>query len=409
MRDIETIIVGGGQAGLATSYCLNAAGMEHIVLEQGDRPAPVWSNGRWDSFTLVTPNQAFTMPGAEYRGNEPGGFMPKAEVCRIFDRYASDNRLPLLLNTRVTRVGEAERRRYHVETSAGDYRAHNVVIATGFEQSPNIPEAVHNTPSNLVQLHSSQYRNPDSLPDGAVLVVGSAQSGAQIAEELYLAGRKVYLSVGSAGRVPRRYRGRDVFLWLLDIGFFDMPKEQFPMPIERFSPPHVTGVKGGHTLNLHQFSRDGVTLVGHIRGITDDVALFAPDLHELLARADGFETEFLKMVDGFIQKRGLDCPPEEVPQLRDGFQQPVMEKLDLTANGISTVIWATGYQHNYGFVDLPVFDARGFPVQEQGATRLPGLSFAGMPWMPGLRTGTLAGVGEVARRTAERIAAPVMA
>jgi putative flavoprotein involved in K+ transport len=271
------------------------------------------------------------------------------------------------------------------------------------EQLPKLPPFATNISTSVTQLHSSRYRNPESLPPGGVLVVGSAQSGAQIAEELYQRGRQVLLSTGGTGRAPRRYRGKDTFEWLFLSGFFDLTPEQFPFPLEHFSPPHITGANGGHTLNLHQFARDGVTLLGHLRGASDGTVTLAPDLHENLAKADGFEQQGKKMIDGYIQRSGLEAPEEELPQLRDGYDQPVIEKLDLKAAGISTVIWATGYRFDYSLVKLPVFNKDGFPIQERGVTPHDGLSFVGMLWMPSIKTGTLAGVGEHAKHIAETI------
>ncbi|HET7038061.1 MAG TPA: hypothetical protein VFI42_20475, partial [Thermomicrobiaceae bacterium] len=197
---------------------------------------------------------------------------------------------------------------------------------------------------------------------------------------------------------PRRYRGKDVVAWLTRIGFFDMTPDQLPVPKEQFAAPHVSGAKGGHSLNLHQFARDGVTLLGHLRGASGGRLGLAPDLHQNLARADGFEHQVQAMIDSYIQSNGLDAPAEELPQLRDGFAQPLIEELDLRAAGISTVIWATGYRFDFSLVKLPVFERDGFPLQQSGVTGYPGLSFVGMPWMPSLKAGTLMGVGESAER-----------
>jgi putative flavoprotein involved in K+ transport len=404
MERLDTIVVGAGQAGLATSYYLTQQGIEHLVLERADGPAPVWRDGRWDSFTLVTPNQAFRMPGAEYDGPEPGAFMPLDEVIAFFERYPVQFSLPVQYNTGVERVEALDFGGYRIVTPNRSYEVNNVVIATGHEQMPDIPAVSVGLSPELTQLHSSRYRNPDALPDGAVLVVGTAQSGGQIAEELYQSGRKVYLSVSNAGRAPRRYRGKDVFVWLLETGFVDIPADKFPVPKERFSPPHVSGKHGGHTLNLHQFSKDGVTLVGHVRGASGKKLQFAPDLYESLGRGDAFEKQVTSMVDGYIQANGLDLPPEELPQMRDAYEQPIIEELDTRSAGISSVVWATGYQHDYGLVKIPVFDASGFPVQQRGVTEKPGLYFVGMPWMPGIRSGTLAGVGDAARHIVEDLA-----
>jgi putative flavoprotein involved in K+ transport len=259
-------------------------------------------------------------------------------------------------------------------------------------------------PPTVTQIHSSRYRNPDSLPEGAVLVVGSAQSGAQIAEELYQQRRDVFLSIGGAGRAPRRYRGQDVVAWLSRIGFFDITPDKLPVPKEQFAPPHVSGTKGGHTLNLHQFARDGVTLLGHLRGASGDTISLAPDLYETLARVDQFEREVQKMIDGYVQANGLDAPEEELPELRDGYEQPIVEELSLKEAGITSIIWATGYTYDYGLVKMPVLDADGFPIQTRGVTSHPGLYFVGMPWMPSLKTGILAGVGECAEHIASHMA-----
>jgi putative flavoprotein involved in K+ transport len=236
-----------------------------------------------------------------------------------------------------------------------------------------------------------------------VLVVGSAQSGAQIAEELYKSGRRVFLSTGSAGRVPRRYRGKDGFEWVFLSGFFDLTPDKLPVPIEHFAAPHLSGTKGGHTLNLHQFAKDGVTLLGHVRDAEGTQVRIAPDLYENLAKADGFELEMLKMVDGYIVQSGIDAPPEELPPLRDGYSQPVIEELDLKAAGINTILWATGYKPDFDFIKLPVVDRYGFPMQTRGVSNYPGLYFVGMPFMPTLKTGTLMGVGESAQWTAAHI------
>jgi putative flavoprotein involved in K+ transport len=395
MEHIETVIVGGGQAGLATSYHLMQNGREHLILEQAPKAANVWRDKRWDSFTLVTPNWAFKMPGAEYNGPEPNGFMPRAEIIAYFEKYVDRFQLPVECNTRVLSIELLDGKGYRVQTSRKTFTAKNVVIATGFFQKPKISKFAGGFSPDITQLHSSAYRNPESLPHGPVLIVGSAQSGCQIAEELYQHGRKVFLCTGSAGRAPRRYRGKDVIEWLDLTGLIDLTPDQLPPGMGKFAGiPHFSGTKGGHTLNLHQFARDGVTLLGHLRDVKGDQIFLAPDLRENLQGADGFEAGALQMIDGYIEANGLDAPLEEVPQLRDGYKQAVITELVLKTHGIKTIIWAMGYTFDYSLVNLPVCDGDGFPIQTNGVTTYPGLYFVGMPWMPTERAGFLLGVGE---------------
>jgi putative flavoprotein involved in K+ transport len=216
---IDTLIVGGGQAGLAISYYLKQGGRDHVVLERASAVANAWRNQRWDSFTLVTPNFQVRMPGAEYDGDDPYGFMSLSEIVRYFDDYLESFRLPVHCGVEVTSV-EGNGEAYLVRTNEGDYGAENVVIATGLYQSPSVPPFSARIRSTILQIHSMEYRNPSSLPEGAVHIVGTAQSGAQIAQQLYQSGRRVYISIGSAGRVPRRYRGKDISDWLTRMGMF---------------------------------------------------------------------------------------------------------------------------------------------------------------------------------------------
>jgi putative flavoprotein involved in K+ transport len=405
MEHIETVIVGGGQAGLATSYYLTEFGREHVVLEQAAQAGSVWRTQRWDSFTLVTPNWAFKIPGIEYNGADHEGFMPREEVVTHFDQYIKRFQPPIQYNTRVVSIEPMNGKGYQVQTSERTFTANNVVMATGFFQQPKTPPFAADLSPDITQHHSSAYRNPASLPAGAVLVVGTGQSGCQIAEELNQHGQQVFLSTGSAGRVPRRYRGKDVIEWLDLTGFIDLTPEQLPPGMSKFEGiPHISGTNGGHTINLHQFARDGITLLGHLRGAAGDKVWFAPDLHENLAKADQFELDALKMIDGYIQANGLDAQAEELPRLRDGYAQPIIEELDLKATGINTVIWAMGYTFDYSLVKLPVRDEDGFPSQTSGVTRYAGLCFVGLPWMPSERSGFLLGVDDSAKHIASHIA-----
>jgi len=404
-RQVETVIVGGGQAGLALSYYFKQEGREHVVLERAPAVANAWRNQRWDSFTLVTPNFQVRMPGAEYQGNDPYGFMPLAEVVKYFDAYAQRFDLPVHCSVEVHSV-EKTREGYLVRTSEGTYEAENVVIATGLYQAPKIPKLSGHLPEAILQLHSMEYKNPSSLPAGAVLVVGTGQSGAQIAEELYQSGGRTYLSVGSAGRVPRRYRGRDINDWFTRLGLFDTEVEELESPREKFAyHPQISGKNGGHSLNLHQFARDGVVLLGHVRDVREGKLILAPDLHETLEKVDQFEISALQKINDYIDRAALESPMESIPELYDGYSQELITALDLSACGISTVIWATGYLFDYSLVKLPVVDEDGYPIQKRGVTRFDGLYFLGMPWLHNRRSGILFGVGDDAAYLAKHIVA----
>lgn len=390
---VETIIVGGGQGGISTSYHLKLRGKEHLILEQAEQAASAWRK-RWNSFTLVTPNWMTRLPGAEYQGDAPDGFTARDDVIKYIESYIQQFDLPIRYKIRVTSVEHLDHV-YRVITNQGDFEANNVVIATGMFQEPKIPQFSSKLSSDIRQLHSSEYRNPEALPNGGVLVVGSAQSGCQIAEELYQSGRKVYLSVGSAGRGPRRYRGKDITRWIVEMGVADRTVDQLPSPKAKFmGSMQGSGKNGGHSINLHQFAKDGVVLLGHVRGVDGDRILLAPDLHENLAKADKGEAEFTKQVDGFIEKNELDAPLESLPQLRDGYEAEVITELDMKAASIGSIIWATGYKFDFSLVKLPVFDEDGYPIQKRGVTEYPGLYFVGLPFLHTLKSGLLFGVGD---------------
>jgi putative flavoprotein involved in K+ transport len=405
---IDVAVIGAGQAGLSISYYLTEQGRDHVVLERASRLAEPWRSERWDSFTLVTPNWTLQLPGFPYRGDDPDGYESRAGVVRYFEDYAASFQPPIRFGTEATAVeADPSGNGFIVTSRKGQLRADNVVVANGSFQRPRLPAAAEGLPASILQLHSSQYRNPDALPPGAVLVVGTAQSGSQIAEELYKAGREVYLSVGSAGRAPRRYRGKDCVWWLVQLGFFDQPFDSMSEQEARhFSPPHVTGNGGGRTLNLHQFARDGVHLLGQVQGANDGNLMLAPDLHENLEKADGFAMHVTQMIDGFVAKTGMDAPQAEAePPLRDGYDIEPRTRLDLAVENISTIIWATGYQFDYSWVRFPIFDRDGYPIQRRGVTEAPGLYFLGQEWLHTRKSGTILGVGDDAAHIATAIAA----
>ena len=322
--------------------------------------------------------------------------MSRGEIVARFEDYASLIHAPVHYGVHVESVEHGpEEAGYRVQSRNATWEARHVVIATGMYQLPKVPAFSRDISSRVMQVHSGEYRNPSSLPDGSVLVVGSGQSGCQIAEELYQSGRKVFLSVGSAGRAPRRYRGKDIFKWLLLTGFLDRTAEQLPSPAFRFAGnPQVSGLDGGRSLNLHQFARDGVVLLGRLKAGQANTIGFAADLQENLAKVDKFEADLLRMINGYIEQTGLDAPLEILPILRDGYEAETISELDLRSAGITSIVWAMGYDFDFDLVKLPAFDGSGFPVQRRGVTEFPGLFFVGLPWLHVQKSGLLLGVGE---------------
>jgi putative flavoprotein involved in K+ transport len=373
--------------------------------EQATQAGNAWRNDRWDSFTLVTPNWATRLPGAEYQGSDPHGFMPRDQLVTYFEDYVERFDLPVHYGERVTSVEpKPASRGYRVRMNGDVLEADNVVMATGLFQRPRQPSFSADLSPDILQLHSGQYRNPAALPPGAVLVVGSAQSGCQIAEELYQSGRRVYLCLGSAGRAPRRYRGKDLYEWVHLSGFLNRTPDKLPSPRARFAGnPHLSGRDGGHSLNLHQFARDGVVLLGRVQGGQDGALRLAPDLKENLAKADEFEAQILKLVDRYVEQSGLDAPQETLPQLRDGYAAEEITQLNLKSAGITSIIWAMGYAFDFSLVKLPAFDGDGFPAQQRGVTDYPGLYFVGLPWLYGQKSGLLIGVGEQVKHVVSHI------
>jgi len=402
---IQTILVGGGQAGLSVSYYLTQQNRPHVVLEQAAETANAWRNHRWDSFTLNTPNWQSSLPGMEMPGSNPDGFLSGEEIVAYLDDYVRRFHLPVQYGVRVESIDQNEAStRYVIQTRTGRFEAENVVLATGLYQSPSIPVFSADLEGSVKQIHSDDYRNPESLPPGSVLVVGSAQSGAQIAEDLYQADRKVYLSVSRAGRVPRRYRGKDANFWLQLMGSYERTVDQLPSPKAKFEgKPHISGRDGGHTINLHEFARDGVVLLGRIQAVYDGRVTLAPDLKENLAKADQFEADFVKTVDEFIARNNIEAAEETLPQLRDGFLARDSAELDLGHANITSVIWATGYRFDFGLVHFPVLDRDGYPIQKRGVTAFPGLYFVGLPWLHNAKSGLLYGLHQDAAYIASTI------
>ncbi len=409
MHEPEVIVIGAGQAGLSTSYYLTGHGIGHEVLEM-EVPGRSWSRRRWDSFTLVTPNWTVRLPGAEYRGDDPDGFMGRDEFAACLTGWAEQFGCPVRTGVAATALGNGRDGRLRIETTEGPLEASAVVVATGTMQTPRRPDFAATLSSRVRQLDAETYRNPEELAPGAVLVVGSGQTGGQIADDLRLSGRKVLLSTGGARRVPRRYRGRDCTEWLSELGFFDRTPDMLDSPAERFrAEVQVSGRDGGRTISLHRLRRDGVELFGRLTAIDGEKAEFADDLQRNIDNADTFSRMFQDMVGAHIEKNGIDAPLPTAEEL-DGepaagdLPAPHRRAIDLREENVATVVWATGFSYDFSWIDFPVCDAMGYPVTDRGATAVPGLYFMGLNWMVTRKSGLLFGVGDDARHVAAHIA-----
>ena len=397
---IETLVIGGGQAGLTMSHRLKQRGMPHLVLER-HRIAERWRSERWDGLRFQLPNWSVRLPDFPFPHADPDGFATSGEIVRFIEAYAAFVAPPIRCGVAVTRLHQAGNA-FVAETAQGAIEARNVVVATGPYQRPLMPDLLRDE-TGLFQVHASHYFNPDQLPQGAVLVVGSGPSGAQITDELSRAGRRVFLSVGRHGRAPRRYRGKDLFHWLSELRLDQTPTEQRdasrPMPA-------ITGADGGYTIDFRRIAADGVTLIGRVNAAREGVLEIAPDLGKRIAYGDAYYLGFLDLVDAFIRQRGLEVAEEPAARVRlpdpDCVTAPRLE-LDLRAENINAVIWATGYELDFGWIDLPAFDAHGQPLHYRGISQIPGLYFLGLQWLSRLKSSFLPGVGEDAADLADHI------
>lgn len=408
-RRTEVAVVGAGQAGLTMSWHLQQAGREHALLDGRSVLGGGWLD-RWEEFRLVGPNWTAGFPGAPYDGDDPDGFMPRDEIAERVARYATTIGAPVVLEAGVDRI-RATDRGFLLGTMQGPVEAGAVVVATGAFNLPNIPSLAAALPSRVLSLHSHHYRRAVDLPPGAVLVVGSGQTGVQLAEELLAAGRDVFLAVGSAGRIPRTYRGRDIFYWLWqlaehgeEVGVALPTAAALADPRGRLAAtPQLSGHGGGHETDLRALARSGITLTGRLAAIEGERASLAPDLADSLAAADRFFDErFRDLFDAFIEAAGIDCPRPE-PRVFSSYVPPTVGALDLAGAGVSTVLWATGYRPNLRWIDLPVTDELGLPIQDRGVSEIPGLFFIGSLWLHDQASATLVGLPRDARVLAQRM------
>ena len=398
---IPVAIVGAGQAGLSVSRLLTEDGTDHVLLES-HTAVHEWSASRWDNFTLVTPNWHCKLPGYRYEGPDPDGFMTRDEVVDWLDGFVRSFDPPVRTHTTVVELREREGGGFVLEldtpTGPETLEADNVVVATGGYHRPIVPPYARAIDPSIVQVNSQDYMNPEQLPEGAVLVVGSGQSGAQIAEDLHLEGRKVHLALGNAPRVARFHRGRDCMTWLSDMGLYDTPVQQYPggLAAREKTNHYVTGRDGGRDIDLRAFAAEGMELYGSLSDAHGTRLDFEPTLNRALDNADSTYNSILRDIDRYIEEQGIDAPPAEpyTPVWTPDHEPRV---LNLAEAGVTSIVWAIGYRPDYSWAKVGVFDGTGRPTQSRGVTSVPGLYFLGLPWMHTWGSGRMLGIEADAR------------
>lgn len=398
-ESVEVAIIGGGQAGLATSWYLTQAGVEHVVLEAG-RVAETWRTRRWDSFCLVTPNWGVNLPGMGYSGPEPDGFMPLAELVELFEVWAASFKAPVQEDSRVSAL-DKDGADFILKLDGTELRSRTVVVASGAFQRAHRPPGADKLPKSVHQVLAEDYANPGKLPPGAVLIVGSGQTGCQLAEEIQDAGRKVFLACGRAPWVPRQFEGKDWIWWTRASGWIERPKDKLPSPSARLmANPQSTGHGGGHDVHYRTLHARGVELLGRYAGADGSKIYFADDLAASVDFGDARLMDMLKAFEAHCAAIGRKPLDFELPE---PLRLKTRTELDVAGEDIGAVIWTSGYRPENGWINLPVFDEMGYPVQSDGCTSVNGLYFMGVPWMRKLKSAILYGVGEDAELVAQHI------
>ncbi|HTI38950.1 MAG TPA: NAD(P)-binding domain-containing protein [Vicinamibacterales bacterium] len=404
MRRIDTIVIGGGQAGLAMSRSLLDRGIDHVVIERG-RIGERWRTERWDSLRLLTPNWQSRLPAFRYDGTDPDGYMSMPEVVGFFERYAESFHAPIETNTTVLSV-ERVRPGFRVETDRGLWMADNVVIATGYSDVPFVPPVARRLSPRIVQVVPTHYRNAAQLPPGGVLVVGASATGIQLADEIRATGRPVTLAVGRHLRLPRRYRGRDILWWLDAMGMFDETIDHVYDPRISSNQPslQLVGRTSVHALHVRRLAENGVRLLGRLAGAEHERAFFDDDLIATTAASDLKLAELLLRVDAFIEKTSPGTPPAEHFEPTWPTAVHVTDRmLNMRAEKIETVLWATGFKRHYPWLKIAVFDERGEIRQRYGITPVAGLYVLGLHFQRRRKSAFIDGVGDDATFLADRI------
>lgn len=403
VEKIDTLVVGAGQAGIALCEHLGQQGVPFLVLEKS-RIAEAWRRSRWDALVTNGPVWHDRFPNLEFNGDAPDAFVGKDRVADYIEEYATMVNAPVRTGVEVLSAEPfKDRAGFHVETSEGVIEATRIVSATGAFQHPVIPPIVPKD-AGVHQMHSAEYRNPAKLADGAVMVVGAGSSGAQIADELNRSGRKVFLSVGPHDRPPRRYRDRDFVWWLGVLGLWDMAAQK---PGTEHVTISVSGAYGGHTMDFRRLAGEGVTLLGMANTYENGALTFADDVCKNVDAGDANYNQLLDHADAYVAAMGLDLPLD--PDARAVFPDPAsltnpIDRLDFAAEGITTIIWATGYKQDFGWLKVDAFDEKGAPIHQRGVSKKPGLYFLGLPWQSRRGSTFLWGVWHDAKFVADQIA-----
>jgi putative flavoprotein involved in K+ transport len=400
---IDTLVVGAGQAGIALSEHLRDRGVPHLILEKS-RIAEAWRSGRWDALVTNGPVWHDRFPNLEFKGNEPDEFVSKDRVADYIADYAAMVDAPVKTGVEVLKAQRAAGQSgFRVETTDGPIWAKRLVAATGAFQHPVVPPIIPET-AGLSQIHSIDYKTPAQLPTGATLVVGAGSSGAQIADELNRAGRKVLLSVGPHDRPPRRYRGRDFVWWLGVLGLWDLAA---PEPGTEHVTISVSGAYGGNTMDFRRLASEGVTLVGLTDRYADGVLSFRKDLAKNIAAGDANHNELLDAADAYVERTGINLP--EDPDARYTWPDPTcltepIRSIDLAKSGITSIIWATGFRQDFSWMQFDAFDDKGAPIHQRGVSIEPDVYFLGLPWQSRRGSTFLWGVWHDAKHIADQIA-----
>lgn len=401
----DVIVVGAGYSGLAASYHLKEYGLKHIVFERG-KIGESWRSQRWDSFRFNSTNKLNVLPGEDPEPADPDSFSSAPAFISALEQYVRTHQLPVSEDSKVVSIdkpGEFFVVKVLSNKVVKNYFGKQVLIASGVANEIRIPSLSKNISQDIKQLHTSEYKNENQLPTGAVLVVGSAQSGCQITEDLLHAARKVYLSTSMVGRIPRWYRGKDIFYWVKEARFYDIKAEEVEDPkMLELRPPQVSGTGSGrNSMSLQSLSKNGALILGKMKDASETTVFFQQDAAQHVKFADEFSQKIKKMIDDYLIENNISAPPAhydeaDIPDV-DASCASTTTSLDLKENDINTIIWSTGFDHDYSYIKLPVFDDKGKLIHKDGIPGFPGIYFLGYPWLRTRKSPILFGIIEDAK------------